>query len=237
VRLDFERGDVVKKIKRVFDRIARFDERSRDYPVRRLLASDAVPIDRVWPCSVVLDQGTEGACTGFGTAHEIAAEPIAVPGINADIARQIYYSAREYDEFPGEDYEGSTVLGAAIAAREMGYYDEFRWAFSVDEIILAVGHQGPVIIGSTWFDQMSTLDRQGYVWPKGRKSGGHCWLLLGWSLQRDAGLLLNSWGPKWGKNGRAWITRKSLKRLASDGGEACVPVIRKTGTKKEGGGA
>lgn len=63
----------------------------------------------------LLDQGAEGACTGFGLAtvanylllrREV--EPDAVPVS----PRMFYELARRYDEWPGEDYSGSSARGA-----------------------------------------------------------------------------------------------------------------------------
>ena len=56
------------------DRVPQFDERSRQYPIRTILRVQR-PRSFTWPCAVFLDQGQEGACTGFSTAHEIGAAP------------------------------------------------------------------------------------------------------------------------------------------------------------------
>lgn len=68
-------------------------------------------------CDLILDQGKEGACTGFGLAAVInyllwlrsgkrmKAESRASPWM-------LYRLARFYDEWPGEDYEGSSCRGA-----------------------------------------------------------------------------------------------------------------------------
>src|SRR6478736_5743104 len=59
----------------------------------------------------VLDQGREGACTGYGLAT-VANYLIRARGQdpNADevSARMLYTMAKRYDEWPGEDYEGSS---------------------------------------------------------------------------------------------------------------------------------
>ena len=60
---------------RVFDRLVQFDERSRAFPIRALIDADAKPRSYTWQCPVWLDQGTEGACVGFGVSHEAAARP------------------------------------------------------------------------------------------------------------------------------------------------------------------
>jgi hypothetical protein len=110
---------------RVFGRLVQFDERSRKFPIRTLLP-DKPRRSYTWRVYTVLDQGAEGACTGFSVAHEAAARPKVVKNITNDIARQIYYRARELDEWPGEDYEGSSVLAAMKAGTEKGWYTVWR---------------------------------------------------------------------------------------------------------------
>lgn len=63
----------------------------------------------------VLDQGREGACTGFGLAT-IANYLLRVRGQNPTAdevsAWMLYAMAKRYDEWPGEEYEGSSARGA-----------------------------------------------------------------------------------------------------------------------------
>lgn len=217
------------KLFRKFDRICRHDERSRQFPIMALIKKSVSPVTKIWDCSIVLDQGREGACTGFGTSHEGAAEPCVVPNITNETAKKLYYRARQLDDFPGEDYEGSTVIAAVKAACELGWYDEYRWAFSVKDLILALGHQGPAILGMRWYEGMSTPNSRNIIRPTGSLLGGHCICAIGYDLKTDMVQLLNSWGPKWGKNGRCWISRKDLAELARHDGEACIPVKRKGG--------
>ena len=88
------------------------DPRLKDYPVRAVIPNDAKLRTVDWKCSVYLNQGEEGACTGFAVAAEAAAEPFPVPHINDDIARAVYRLAQTPDHTPGEDYSGSAVTAA-----------------------------------------------------------------------------------------------------------------------------
>jgi Papain family cysteine protease len=63
----------------------------------------------------VLDQGEEGACTGFGLAtvvHYLLRQRAVTPDNTQVSARMLYAMARRYDEWPGEAYEGSSCRGA-----------------------------------------------------------------------------------------------------------------------------
>jgi hypothetical protein len=63
----------------------------------------------------VLDQGSEGACTGFGLAT-VANYLLRGRGKKATAdevsAWMLYAMAKRYDEWPGEDYSGSSARGA-----------------------------------------------------------------------------------------------------------------------------
>ncbi len=62
----------------------------------------------------ILDQGSEGACTGYALAAVINfLLRRNERAINATVSpHMLYYLARRYDEWPGEDYEGSSARGA-----------------------------------------------------------------------------------------------------------------------------
>lgn len=95
---------------------------------------------------MVLDQGTEGACTGFGLASLINSllwRAVVIRGAGAmDTAvddqvtppekvspRMLYHLARFYDEWPGEDYEGSSCRGALKAWLKHGVCSERLWPY------------------------------------------------------------------------------------------------------------
>ncbi|MBF0327010.1 MAG: C1 family peptidase [Alphaproteobacteria bacterium] len=64
------------------------------------------------PGAAILDQGTDGACTGFGLAAVINAL-LAEQGIARQVSPwMLYEMARCHDEWPGESYVGSSPRGA-----------------------------------------------------------------------------------------------------------------------------
>jgi hypothetical protein len=211
---------------RTFDRLPEFDERSRAFPIRSLLAS-ARPRSYTWACDVVLDQGAEGACVGFGWAHELAARPVVAAFVTNELARLIYREAQRVDEWPGEApaYEGTSVLAGAKTARLLGHIPEYRWAFGLDDLKLAVGYAGPAVIGVNWYEGMIEPDR-GMITPSGSIVGGHCVAVVGISMSRQDFTILNSWGAGWGSNGRTRISWSDMERLLDEQGEACIPVLR-----------
>jgi hypothetical protein len=127
---------------RSFDaRPDRVDLRDRMYrPVLTSLPPrfpDARNINRYLPAytrSMVLDQGEEGACTGFGLAAVInylqwKNNEYRVQGLKAVSPRMLYHMARMYDEWAGEDYEGSSCRGAMKGWHRHGACKEMLWPY------------------------------------------------------------------------------------------------------------
>jgi hypothetical protein len=177
---------------------------------------------------IFLDQGSEGACTGFGAEHCMALSPYPQPTSN-ELAREIYYEARRQDEWPGEDYEGSSVNGAMKAARLHGRISAWHWCYSVPEIKHALSYHGAVEAGSWWWSGMWDVDEAGFVHPTGSRVGGHAYALAGYATVGGATAyrIENSWGPEWGDNGGAWISEPGLLVLLNEQGEfACPRKVR-----------
>jgi hypothetical protein len=216
-------------MKHVFDRIPRWDGRNLEYPIRELIGED-VPIKaRRWKLPECLDQGSEGACVGFGWTHELLAEPVRVTGVDPFA---VYHRAQQLDDWPGEGYYGTSVLAGAKVIQEMGHLKEYRWAFTVDDILATLVVHGPVVIGVNWHEKMAQPDAAGYIRPIGRILGGHCVCLRGVTQNQSgkggkwAVLGRNSWGRYWGQRGDFKLTTDNLAKLLAAGGEACVPVTR-----------
>ncbi len=83
---------------------------------------------------LILDQGTEGACTGFALAAvinyhlikngRIRPEAIQKEGVSP---RMLYEMARRYDEWPGEDYVGSSARGSVKGWNAHGVVQKWMW--------------------------------------------------------------------------------------------------------------
>ena len=228
---------------RVLDWVPRFDEKSRLYPIRTAVPTTLKFGSRRWRSGPILDQGYEGACVGFGWSADAFATPIAVDlnRVKADVprdheafARFVYRNAQKIDEWEGESYEGTSVLAGAKAMSALGLIKEYRWAFSVDDVILALLRTGPVVLGTEWRDGMYEAPG-GVLTPSGRVVGGHCYTAVGYhsrakELDGQPGVYVqNSWGTSWGNGGTAVISVDNLADLLANNGEACVPFRRSYG--------
>ena len=219
---------------------ARFDERSRSYASRDVIDFSKPLKKRVWQPGPVLDQGREGACVGFGWSGELAASPIRVKRIDDAFALDIYRGAQRRDQWPGEDYEGTSVIAGAQECKARGYIGEYRWAFNADDLKYAVAQLGCAVIGVNWYYGMYSTTKTGMVNVTGRYVGGHCLYIYGynpaariagedWHKRFEVFMWQNSWGPNYGLNGRGYLRVEDAQRLIFDeNGEACIPLQRTT---------
>lgn len=177
-----------------------------------------------------LDQGSEGACTGFGCAHVLATTPGAVPMTNDD-GQTLYVWARRDDEWEGEDYDGSSVNGVMRASRTLGRIKGWRWCETAGELRHAISYHGAVEAGSDWLTNMFQPGEDGYLDVSGDVAGGHAYAVTGYRPARDRGLtavdyrMENSWSEEWGDAGGAWLRDVDAYRLwFSRYGELACPV-------------
>lgn len=93
-------------------------------------------IDNRGKVPLILDQGSEGACTGFGLAavvnflrhNKCGAPPLRRKRDGASM-RMLYNLARRYDEWEGERYEGSSIRGAMKGWYKHGVCREGSWPY------------------------------------------------------------------------------------------------------------
>lgn len=207
------------------DRIPQDDPRNRDYPVRALVGDEPLR-SRSWKVPVWLDQGREGACVGFAWTHEAAAYPAAVPSMTNEVARAVYRRAQQLDQWPGEDYSGTSVIAGAKVAKERGWIGEYRWAFSEEDLARALGYVGPAVLGLNWYEGMMRPDEKGFLNVTGEQVGGHAILCFSFARWMGYYRLRNSWGNSWGVNGWCKIRRRDMAILLEQRGDACIPVTR-----------
>jgi hypothetical protein len=201
-------------VERKFGRLRQFDERSRNFPVRKLIKQE-VPITKLWDCSKVLDQGSEPACVGFAGAHQAVATPIPQIGITNDTGMMFYKGAQQHDEWPGDDYEGSSGLGLFKYFKNIGFCTSGYWAFNLLEHRLGISYVCPALVGSNWMTGMMDVDSEGFIHATGISEGGHETLYIGtWEEERYF-TIQNSWGSGWGVNGRAKISFDDVEKLRS----------------------
>jgi Papain family cysteine protease len=81
----------------------------------------------------ILDQGSEGACTGFGLAAVINLLNVKKRNVKFKASpRMLYEMAKKHDEWPGEDYAGSSCRGAIRGWKNMGVCSDKDWPYKSD---------------------------------------------------------------------------------------------------------
>jgi hypothetical protein len=172
-----------------------------------------------WELKIQLDQGQTGHCVGFGWAGWVDAMPVEGAYQNAD-GHALYYECKVIDGEPQAE-NGSTVRSGALALRTRGRLAAFAFAKTTAEIDTWIDTNGPIVVGTTWTNDMFNPDANGFVKPSGAVAGGHCYLMLDRIDAEDAYVFQNSWGAGWGQNGRFKIKRSDFDSLLQDSGEAC----------------
>jgi Papain family cysteine protease len=179
----------------------------------------------------ILDQGEEGACTGFGLAamanyllrtRQKGKERTSVS------PRMLYEMAKRYDEWSGEDYDGSSARGAMKGWFKHGVCKESEWPYGSNVVRLTprraeaaasrplgayfrVNHKdltamhtamtevGVLYATATVHTGWDRVGSDGIIKPAKKVTGGHAFLLVGYD--EDGFWLQNSWGTSWGKRG------------------------------------
>ena len=225
--------------KRTFDWAPSFDPKSRNYAISEKIRSTPRRVDTIWDIGPILDQGSEGACVGFGWTAQTLASPfksdlnksksLKSPREPEPFALHVYKEAQKVDKWPGEEYSGTSVLAGAKTMKTLGFVTAYAWAFNVDDIVNSIIAKGPVVLGIPWHSGMYKAPG-GVLKVSGKKVGGHCIVAVGFkaSSQKFGGkssiILQNSWGEDWGVEGLAEIEVSELEKLMSSGGEACIPL-------------
>lgn len=186
----------------------------------------------------ILDQGKEGACTGFGLAtvanyllrrRKVVADPKPVS------ARMLYEMAKRYDEWPGENYSGSSARGCMKGWHKHGVCGDECWPYKASNrgerltesrtsdalkrplgAYYRVNHKD-IVAMHTAMAEVGILYATGIVhdgWSQIGKDG-----VIPFTKDIQGGhafaivaydsrgfWIQNSWGDDWGKDGFALIT-------------------------------
>jgi Papain family cysteine protease len=125
-REEVDERSVGEKIGKTLDAFPdKIDLRDWAYrPTLQILPDEVVNCSRV---PEILDQGKEGACTGFALAAVINYLLHQRRSMRRVSPRMLYELARRYDEWPGEKYEGSSARGAMKGWERHGVCPRGQW--------------------------------------------------------------------------------------------------------------
>jgi hypothetical protein len=186
----------------------------------------------------IRDQGAEGSTVGFSLTYAIQANVKIKHNVQTLVSpRGLYVLAKKYDEWPGENYEGASLIGGIKAAQKVGIFLEKDWPYSQSSDIsgsikpayrisgytelkdisqfanlLQQGNVLPVSIAIT--EDFSNPTSSGLIVRKNQKElGGHTIAIVSYNSQTRTYKFANMWGPQWGANGFGYIKEDYLRDI------------------------
>lgn len=134
----------------------------------RLAAPRALVVERLLDVPrqyrAAYDQGQEGACVGYGQSWMMS-----ILNRKRYSPRTLYKAAQQVDEWPGEDYEGTSLKAGFDILRDRGHWRHYAgverpvesdegierndWATDVDGIRAAIAAGIPVNLGINWYQE------------------------------------------------------------------------------------
>jgi hypothetical protein len=202
----------------------------------------------------IYDQGSEGACCGFGGS-------IMMSILNRKLydALWLYREAQILDEWAETPPEEGTSLSATFDVlrtkghrrlwggtsrppeMDEGIVEVNRWITTVDEMRTAISEGKPILFGINWYNAFYNpvmkksgnrnkeeawiaLESSDPQW--GGLAGGHCIVGAGASDRRQAIELPNTWGRSYGVKGRVFIPYSAVTRLMGELGECAIVTDR-----------
>lgn len=226
------------------------DFRDRMFEPTLVDVPSEMPLSRFVALRVpVLDQGEEGACTAYGlatVARTLLRRRRPDPVTLRMSTRMLYDMARRYDEWEGEDYDGSSCRGAMKGWHRHGVCAEDCWPDTtgpLDEVYTEeraraaqehplgayyrVNHKDLVAMHAA-FAEVGVLYASAAVhadWMAPPKSGVIEWTeqpVAGYhafaivGYDRDGFWIQNAWGTGWGKRGFGWISYDEWLQRGTD---------------------
>jgi hypothetical protein len=196
----------------------------------------------------ILDQGSEGACTGFAlatVAQYLLKTRKEIPDCIPVSPRMLYEMARRHDEWPGEDYSGSSARGAMKGWHKHGVCAEEIWKYQLPDraggfnaerasdatkrplgAYLRVNHKDLVAmhaaIAEVGILYVTAHVHAGWDFPDADGTIEYSTTLTGAhafalvAYDEHGFWLQNSWGSRWGRKGFARISYDDWLEHGSD---------------------
>ena len=191
-----------------------------------------------WQIGPILNQGSTSECTVYAAAQQYQSAPkkhMMLEGAFLRSARppvgesftHIYNTAKDRDEWPGNNYDGTSERAVQMYLIELGYTKEFLFVYDEDMAREYLRTVGQLMDGTYWFSGMDRPNRHGYVEPTGFTRGGHEYVCRWYHGPKhykypDSYEYVNSWGRSWGVNGRFFMKADARRILMQQAGDCII---------------
>ncbi|MEQ8205336.1 MAG: C1 family peptidase, partial [Woeseia sp.] len=205
----------------------------RDWTYQPALVQLANEIER--PTRLhILDQGSEGSCTGFALAAVVNLQRAQCRRRGTVSPRMLYEMAKRHDEWRGDSYDGSSCRGAIKGWYNMGVCLDRTWPYKdgkqgmltikaakearentlgayyrlgtrVSDFHAALNETGVIFCSADIHAGWSKPSRKTGIIPlRDEPEGAHAFSIVGYN--NKGFWIQNSWGRKWGQEGTAlWL--------------------------------
>lgn len=210
-----------------------YDERDNNYLISELQFGNRPSTKRVqyWDDEQWWgDQGRTSECVAYAWTHWLEDGPFYQASTPHPIVNpnEVYNQAQRIDEWPGENYNGTSIRAGAKILQQRGFISNYYWAYDTQTIINTVLNVGPVVVGTYWYRNMFFPDRRtGLIRASGPIAGAHAYVINGVDTTRRLFRIKNSWGRNWGLQGRAFISFTDMAKLIKIQGEACLAIEKR----------
>jgi hypothetical protein len=174
-----------------------------------------------------------GNCTANAAFGLLMTAPFHKQGwsFGEDDCVRLYHEETLLDDrqIPGEwpsDDTGSTGPWSMLALEQRGLIKCWVHTRSL-HTALRLLTAGPISIGVSWFQCMFEPDSNDtiHVDEQSGLAGGHQIEVAALDVDGQRVQLVNSWGPGWGADGRAWLSWTDMDLLLHLGGDVVQPVL------------
>jgi hypothetical protein len=185
--------------------------------------------------TAVKDQKTCGSCWSFAALSSIESSNLLINKESIDLSEQSLldcapndgclaggsyqnafnwflendYEAITESEFPYQDKKKGCSIEDGNSGIKLANWSYLGVYASKEEIKNALVRHGALSAG-IFVDFPDFYNYKGGVLRGKNRAPGHAIALVGWDDEKEAWLIKNSWGTKWGINGYGWIGYESL---------------------------